>query len=137
MADCLSLSLGDRQALAALAADPATPHRMRQRVLMIELAARGHGVPAIARAVGVSARTVRVWLDRVARLGVKGLADLAPGDTAALPVAAPPAEGDAARALPPAHRHVRPAQRLCRPERRATAAVHRRQPGRSLRTPFA
>lgn len=52
------------------------PLRMLQRAYIVWLSAQGKRVPAIAREVGVSEHTVRVWLTRFNQLGAEGLKDL-------------------------------------------------------------
>jgi transposase len=52
------------------------PLRIVQRAYMVWLSAQGKRVPAIAREVGVSEHTVRVWLTRFSKFGVDGLNDL-------------------------------------------------------------
>ena len=62
--------------------------RPRERLEMVKAAALGHGLDAIVRWSGRSARTVQFWLDRFAVGGVSGLADA--------PRAGRPARADAA-----------------------------------------
>jgi hypothetical protein len=51
------------------------PARLVERARMIGLARQGLSAPAIARAVGVEARTVRLWLHRFNAAGLDGLYD--------------------------------------------------------------
>jgi transposase len=51
------------------------PARLVERARMIGLAQQGLSAPAIAKAVGVEARTVRLWLRRFNGAGLDGLHD--------------------------------------------------------------
>jgi transposase len=51
------------------------PARLVARARMIGLAGHGLSVPAIAKAVGMEARTVRLWLRRFDAAGLDGLHD--------------------------------------------------------------
>lgn len=70
------LAREDGHALLALVRDPATPPRVLQRARIVYLAAQGRSAPAIAREVGMSSASVRVWLTRFTETGVAGLHDL-------------------------------------------------------------
>lgn len=66
----------EKQYFRELANSPSAPMRVLQRAFIVWLSAQGKRVPIIAREVGVSEHTVRVWLTRFRDHGVKGLDDL-------------------------------------------------------------
>jgi len=49
--------------------------RLVERAKMVQLARKGHHVPAIARGLGMTEATVRLWLKRVNACGPDGLRD--------------------------------------------------------------
>ena len=65
----------EARAVERLARSRTAPARTVERAEMVWLAHRGLHVPAIARALGVCAATVRLWLTRFGAHGVAGLAD--------------------------------------------------------------
>ena len=66
----------EKQYFRELANSASAPLRVLQRAYIVWLSAQGKRVPMIAREVGVSEHTVRVWLTRFRDHGVKGLDDL-------------------------------------------------------------
>jgi transposase len=67
----------DRQAIQGLAHARTAPARAVERARIIWLAHQGRRVAAIAREVGVSQPTVRLWLKRFNEQGTDGLEDAA------------------------------------------------------------
>jgi transposase len=53
------------------------PIRLVTRARMVQLAIQGMTAPAIGRALGISEKTVRIWLKRFAQEGAAGLDDAA------------------------------------------------------------
>jgi transposase len=58
-----------------LARAQSAPVRLARRARIVQLAAQGQTVPAIARHVNVSEKAVRQWLKRFAAEGMEGLED--------------------------------------------------------------
>jgi transposase len=58
-----------------LARAQSAPVRLARRARIVQLAAQGQTVPAIARHVSVSEKAVRQWLKRFAAEGLEGLED--------------------------------------------------------------
>jgi transposase len=56
--------------------NPATPRCILKRMMVALLASRGWRAPDIAKEVGISEQTVRLWVDRFDRDGLAGLNDL-------------------------------------------------------------
>jgi transposase len=71
------LTVEEAQAVDRLARSRTEPARAVERARIVGLAHLGARVPAIAREVGVSEATVRLWLNRFNARGVDGLADAA------------------------------------------------------------
>ena len=69
------LTDAEQRAMDRLAHSRIGPARAVERAQIVWRAHRGERVPAIARALGVSAATVRLWLKRFNAGGVDGLAD--------------------------------------------------------------
>jgi transposase len=65
----------EREQVERLVRAQSAPVRLVRRAQIIELAAQGLLVPAIARELGVSEKAVRRWLERFAVEGVAGLDD--------------------------------------------------------------
>lgn len=65
----------ERKTIKRLAQARTAPVRLVQRAQMVQLAAAGQRVPAIARRLGVSTPTVGLWLKRFNERGLEGLAD--------------------------------------------------------------
>ena len=61
--------------LERLARAQSAPVRLARRARIVQLAAQGQTVPAIARHVSVSEKAVRQWLKRFAAEGLEGLED--------------------------------------------------------------
>ncbi len=71
------LSEEEELSLDRLARSRTEPARAVERARIVRLADQGRRVPAIAREVGVSEATVRLWLTRFNARGPDGLADAA------------------------------------------------------------
>jgi transposase len=69
------LTTREERYLRVLATKPTTPTRLLQRAAVVWYASQGLRVAAIARAVGVSECTVRVWLQHFNDQGLAGLED--------------------------------------------------------------
>ena len=65
----------ERAKLRRLAASQTAPVRLARRAAIILRSAQRQTVPAIAREMGLAARTVRVWVERFNAAGVDGLDD--------------------------------------------------------------
>src|SRR6266508_4014482 len=72
----VELAASVRATLKKRARGHKTPHRDRQRALIVLLAARGWPNARIARHLRVSEDTVRTWRGRFAERGLAGLIDL-------------------------------------------------------------
>jgi transposase len=70
-----SLTDAEQQTIDRLAHSRTEPARLVERAQIVWRAHRGERVPAIARALGISDATVRLWLKRFTAVGVDGLAD--------------------------------------------------------------
>ena len=71
------LTAEEERAVDRLARSRTEPARAVERARIVWLAHQGRRVPAIAREVGASEATVRLWLKRFAARGLDGLADAA------------------------------------------------------------
>lgn len=69
------LTDAERRAIDRLAHSRTEPARAVERAQMVWRADRGERVPAIARALGITEATVRLWLARFNAGGVAGLKD--------------------------------------------------------------
>ena len=69
----IALGAKDRSELERIAADGNERQKIVKRARIVLLTARGHGVMAIMRAVGVSKTTVWRWQDYFVEAGVAGL----------------------------------------------------------------
>jgi transposase len=72
----VTLTAAERNALKARARGAKTPHRDRERALIVLAAARGHGNARIAAGLGITEGTARKWRGRFAESGLPGLGDL-------------------------------------------------------------
>jgi len=70
-----ALSDAERTKIERLTRAHAAPIRLVHRAQIIQLAADGLRVPAIAERLGVSEKMVRLWLKRFAATGLDGLED--------------------------------------------------------------
>jgi transposase len=75
----LQLTASERAQLLAWAAAPTSPQRLVIRSRIVLLASEGLLVSTIAERLDVSPATVRLWCDRVRRIGVGALPNDAPG----------------------------------------------------------
>jgi transposase len=75
----VDLTASERAQLVAWVAAPTSPHRLVIRSRIVLLASEGVPVRAIAARLDVSPATVRLWCDRVRRVGVGVLPKDAPG----------------------------------------------------------
>ena len=69
------LTEDETRAIERLAHSRTEPARTVERAQIVRRAHRGERVPAIARALGITEGTVRLWLKRFAAGGVVGLTD--------------------------------------------------------------
>jgi transposase len=67
----------ERDKIERLSRARSAPVRLVMRARMIELAIQGMTAPAIGRELGMSEKTVRIWLKRFAQEGSAGLDDAA------------------------------------------------------------
>ena len=70
-----ALTSEEQATIRRLAHARTEPARTVERARIIELAVQGHRVPAIARLLGITEVTVRVWLKRFNAHGLSGLED--------------------------------------------------------------
>jgi transposase len=76
MARCVrDLTIEERTKIERLARAETAPGRLVRRARIIQRSAAGLTVPTIARDLGLSERTVRVWIRRFAVAGLAGLDD--------------------------------------------------------------
>jgi transposase len=69
------LGESEREEIGRLARSRTAPARAVERARIIQLSAAGRSVPGIARELGRSEATVRLWIRRFAASGVEGLRD--------------------------------------------------------------
>jgi transposase len=69
------LTDAEQTKLERLARAQSAPVRLARRARIVQLAAQGQTVPALARHVSVSEKAVRQWLKRFAAAGLEGLED--------------------------------------------------------------
>ena len=72
----VTLTAAERKTLKKRARGARTPHRDRERALIVLAAARGHGNARIATGLGITADTARKWRGRFAARRLAGLDDL-------------------------------------------------------------
>ena len=94
----------DESRLQSMINAPTTPQGLVQRAQIVLRAAKGESDLMIARALGIQRHTVRLWRERVATAGVRGL-ETAPGRGARPSVPAEKVAGLLTKAVkPPSHR---------------------------------
>lgn len=78
-ASVVALSSNDRRVMMRWARSPTAPFRLVLRSRIVLMAAAGKSPSEIARTLGTTARTVRVWRERFAACGIETLRRDAPG----------------------------------------------------------
>jgi transposase len=121
----VELTADDRAALQAIVAAPSSQVRMVLRSRIVLLAAEGKPNREIAAAVHCNINTARLWRNRFARLGLRGLKDAPGRGRKPVYVGAREAEVVAATLQPPAAATHWSARRLARQVGASKSTVHR------------